>query len=269
MAAYMRPYSRLDRDYLRELREWRSGRSRNYRKFLILASPRSGSSWLVDLLRHHSALCVYGEVFNPNRIFTLPMLGSSDSPKILAVRDLFPARFAREYVFRGYEHEVRAVGLKIFYSDLERVGMGRLWNYLKADSALRVIHLFRRNLLQALVSDKIARETGHWRSHRSETTITLTQREYFKKALEFSKKYSDRLRAHKVLEIHYEDLLADVGEATTQALDFLQVTRVELESGIGKQEHRPISQSIANYTEWPILPMLTSSGIEVPTGHER
>ena len=249
---YTKPHSQLEKHYLADLMRWRSGESRDYQRFLVLASPRSGSSWLVDLLRDYAALCVYGEIFNPNRIFAHPTLQSSTSNKILAARDLFPARFARTYIFRGYKRETKAVGFKIFYNDLERFGMDRLWSYLMSERRLKVIHLQRRNLLRALISEKIAQATGNWRGGQSKTIIMLTQNEceaYFEKIMAYRKKYADRLKGHDALEVHYEDLTEAVADEMARALEFLGVDPIDLHSTVRKQEYRPMTRSVSNYVE--------------------
>ena len=45
-----------------------SGCSRKFRRFIVMAHPRSGASLLTGTLRQHSQILGFGEVFSPAQI---------------------------------------------------------------------------------------------------------------------------------------------------------------------------------------------------------
>ncbi|MFN3241874.1 MAG: sulfotransferase [Planctomycetota bacterium] len=85
------------------------------RRFIILASQRTGSNLLRSLLDSHPDVTAYAEVFLKDHSWFENQHGPKDSPALVAERDADPVAFAQKHVFRDYEESVKAVGFKLFY----------------------------------------------------------------------------------------------------------------------------------------------------------
>ncbi len=127
------------------------------KKFALITTARSGSTWMVDLLHQHPDVKMFGEMFltRKRRWFA----GSGDLPRYVEFPDKWPRLFS---VFHYLHHlytpsaPVRAVGFKLMYSDL-RVYPEILW-YL-ARHRIPGVHLVRENLLDVAISFEHMRST--------------------------------------------------------------------------------------------------------------
>jgi LPS sulfotransferase NodH len=128
--------------------------------FVVLTSPRTGSSWLVDTLRGHPRVETYRELFIPGGTERdAERYGSHGIPSFdTYVHGRRPPRtklgfMTRRiaYVNRLYEArpDVDAVGFKLTYRQAA-LNPGLL-PYLSL-RRVRVVHLMRMNLLSAIVS---------------------------------------------------------------------------------------------------------------------
>lgn len=133
--------------------------------FIIVCSARTGSNLLASLLNTNPAIRAAGEEFGE---FLLRR-----RPWILAQ----PQQYAEYHWRAGANPAVRAVGFRLFadHCTIERCSrdpvlvrsaghaglrrLERLWSYLAARPALRVVHLSRSNMLRQYVSLQIAQRT--------------------------------------------------------------------------------------------------------------
>jgi LPS sulfotransferase NodH len=207
--------------------------------FVVLTSPRSGSGWLIDLLSSHPEVVAYAELFHLERR-TAPGYGASDIPYFAPYLDSVSpwTRRARVYhratflrrVYAG-RHGARAVGFKLMY-DQAQAHRGLL--ELLALRRARVIHLTRANLLEALISWQVARETGIYNTRRGESpprTVVLLDAERLHARLEqdelavlWTRGRMERLRLPR-LEVSYEELVAHREAMLARILGFLGVER--------------------------------------------
>jgi LPS sulfotransferase NodH len=123
--------------------------------FLLLASARTGSNLLKDLLGGHSKVVCHGEIFNSD----VEEFGGFD--------------WARSYSWRRQLHVSThfnrplcstrtTVGFKVFLSQLEDMNLS-LTSFLEfLPSASKVVVLYRENILERYVSLKIAEKTQVW-----------------------------------------------------------------------------------------------------------
>lgn len=146
-----------------------SRRAKRPTAFVIFATPRTGSSWLVELLDAHPSVECHGERFYPGRGVRREV-GSLSFPRF----DDLPTRFLRRtrwtaaaeleaYVrllFRP-RRDVAAVGLKVM---LERARAREGLMAALRRRQVRAIHLVRRNTLARLVSLRAAVERGVFRA---------------------------------------------------------------------------------------------------------
>lgn len=140
-------------------------------RFIVLTSPRSGSTWIVDLLDSHPDITCFSEVFvhgyygrptdggNPNirtwdsfATTRLPELGRTGRLKLYF-------EYLDRHVFSA-AHGSRAVGFKLMYEQAMR-GFG-IPAYLKARN-VSIVHLIRHNHLDLILSEegRLARKMFH------------------------------------------------------------------------------------------------------------
>jgi hypothetical protein len=139
-------------------------------RFCVVASPRSGSTWLMDMLNNQPGIRAYGEVFlggtakvtGVNAGIQPPMRYGEfcDNGGHSAARGIMPYLRLLEADAKGYE----AVGFKAMYEQLR-------WFRLLGPALLmrgyRMVHLRRENLVDAYLSWLLSTDRGVW--HTSST----------------------------------------------------------------------------------------------------
>ncbi len=115
-------------------------------KFVIVTQPRCGTYWLMSLLDARPDVLVRGEVFNRNR------------PPVERT-----AKAALAALFRDtgkYEAQGTA-----FHPSVAQKGEWSegLYDELLADPEIKIVRMWRRNMLHMAVSLKEAEKTGWWR----------------------------------------------------------------------------------------------------------
>jgi LPS sulfotransferase NodH len=233
-----------------------SGPNRDYKKFIILAHQRSGSSLVISSLRRHPQVVGFGELFVSERIgFNIE--GYDNHSKVLhQARKLFPVKFLNHYIFSSYLEEKRAVGFKLFPNQLENPHFRCVWDWIQQNRDVAIIFLSRQNHLAAYTSLLIAKETGVYgitdESQRTSDTVTIDkdkclsefrERDMLKVAAK--KKISN----HSVMDITYEELNEDPVSAILRIQTFLGIDKIKPKITTVKQELRPLSEVIANYHE--------------------
>jgi hypothetical protein len=136
--------------------------STDYARFIIVSAARTGSHMLAAALNSSPNILCFREVLNDTLDFIQYGVEGYDdfSAEDMALRRDDPLRFLDERIFCQHPKEIRAVGFKFHY--------GHVYCFpgtverMAADKELRVLHLRRWNMLQALVSLKFAEKTGIW-----------------------------------------------------------------------------------------------------------
>jgi LPS sulfotransferase NodH len=205
--------------------------------FVVLTSPRSGSGWLIDMLSSHPEVVAYAELFHLERR-TAPGYGASDIPYFEPYLDSVSPWTTRARLYhraallgRVYAGRpgARAVGFKLMYDQAQaHRGLLELLSLRRA----RVVHLTRANLLEALISWQVARETGIYHTRRGEiaprTVVSLDAEGLHARlaqdelAVLRARSRLERLRLTR-LEVSYEELVAHREETLTSVLGFLGV----------------------------------------------
>jgi LPS sulfotransferase NodH len=203
--------------------------------FAVLTFPRSGSTWLMSELDSHPQIAAYDELFLGARGVQPEPTDVSDFVSYLAriprpVRRLGPLHRATylRAVFRE-RRGIEAVGFKLMYGQV-RANFGLL--PLFTVRRVRVVHLIRANLLDAVVSYEAGRASGVF--HRKpgdpapETRIHLDAtglRErlgYMEWDVARARVWLERYRLPR-LEISYEELVGRHDETLSAIRDFLGV----------------------------------------------
>ncbi len=205
---------------------------------------------LSSYLNSHTNAVVKAEVFSHDRL---------REPNGLALRD--PAQHLAREVFCAYPNSVKAVGFKLFYTHGRRVEpvQPTIWELLRNDPEIKVIHLVRNNILRSHVSEAIAFKTEKWTQSGRINKVSSNSKQVTldankcRKAFETTEQYREEadhfFAAHERLDISYEDLASEPQATLLRILSFLNLPPQRLGSYHSKQNPEPLSHLIENYTE--------------------
>ncbi len=238
------------------------GRS-DYARFVALGWYRTGSNLLLSLLNSDPAVAAYSELFSPrgvfwgNAVYAPPL--ADDAAR--AERAADGAAFLRRRVFRPHPAGVRAVGFKLFYPQVLEKPLPGLTEALRADPALRVLHLRRRNLFRVLVSTRVSKSTGQMAA-TSEDDVEEAQRGVAAERFEpeecraFFELLERRAAAceavfdaARVTSVVYEDLVADRGREMARVRAALGLPAAAATTRLVPQTTRPLAELVSNLDE--------------------
>jgi len=226
-----------------------------YTPFIVLGRSRVGSNLLRSLLNAHPEIMAFGEVFRDTTNPDWDHVGYFQAASSRALLQRDPVRFLQIRLLGRYPRAVRAVGFKIFYY---HAGGGRsgIWDWLRHQPAIKVIHLKRENLLQTHVSRKRAALTGQWVSTSGRPDETVSMHVDFDEALAdfeqtraWEEEFDRFFIGHDVLQVTYESLSTDIRSMTRRLEDFLQVSPQPLVPSTSRQAPYPLSAAVSNYVE--------------------
>lgn len=213
----------------------------NYRRFIVLTRDRTGSNMLVQALNSHPKIASDYEVF-------AKLYGRTEE-------EIMSHAFGRQPFY------IRAKGFKIFYYHPQDDSDSPVWEMLQAIEGLHVIHLKRRNILNALVSSRVAYQTGIYgvRNDREASSsieqlplIRFTPEELeadFHKNRQWED-WGKRTFADKpMLDVAYEDVARDLTREVGRVAEFLGLKAHTPKTDFRKQRTRPMYDVVENYGE--------------------
>lgn len=240
-----------------------------YSKFVIISHLRSGTHMLRTLLESHPALVCQTEVFNsddPALPFPLATPGK-DILEQWVYRDFDPAIKSVGFVLQAYH----PWGLKAFPGIRENPSWGDIWDLLEAMPGLRVIHLWRENLLRRHLSHVMARQTGTWHNWDPGRVAAITHlhtpqagavipgdrprvildpdllRVDFEEVEQLHRAVVRRFGSGQYLALSYEQLCRDSEGQGARLLEFLELPAQPLAAAVSRLENRPLPDSIQNF----------------------
>jgi LPS sulfotransferase NodH len=238
----------------------------------LIASARSGSSWLASLLASHPAVRFHGELFNLEHA---PLHALQDPFAYLDERLGDDAGVAR-VGFRLLQHQARPSYLDDFLAELDQgrrscvdwrrhfprrpvtaemlPALPALWQALCDGRRYAVIHLQRRNLLRQHLSHQrlMAESRARWCGSPAVSNggVTLAAERLVERFEQHSRAV-DALRAFfaeaRPLEVAYEDLLDDPAGEQARILRFLDLPPAPLRSTVQRPAPRPLREAVINY----------------------
>jgi hypothetical protein len=125
-------------------------------QFIIIASARTGSSHLVNMLGAHPEIFCNGNVYHPRQVWVFWPEAKNNRTlrnELLQLRKEDPAGLAQRVFDTNFGRP--HVGFKIFDRQHDQI-----LEKLIADSAVRKIILYRRNVLANFSSKQAAKKTG-------------------------------------------------------------------------------------------------------------
>jgi LPS sulfotransferase NodH len=243
--------------------------------FIILANPRSGSTFVADMLRSHPGTKVYGELFlnrprrerplwEPNDLeFARAFVDRHAGKRAHLVRPYWTLRYL-QHVFD--QPDVRAAGVKLMYEQVRKWPEAML--YVTA-RRVRVVHLRRRNLLDIVLSDLVRQQKGVWqvatdgrpqlpgaRQTPDEPKVRLDPDELMRSLNHLARNqrvFRAWLTATRTptLDVDYERLVAE-RELFGDVLEFVGLERDEwrqLQTGLAKMNTKTHAELIENIGE--------------------
>jgi LPS sulfotransferase NodH len=232
-----------------------NGRARpsRTRKLVLIGHARTGSTLLGMAIAQHPGIAMHGELFHPDRLQRARIAGTR-RPYCDGADG---AIYVREMILESELAGFQVVGLKLLYDQARTPGANEVWNFLRGDPGVHVIHIVRRNLLAIYVSFEVARRTAVW---------SLPVEQHGSSACEpfdidpddcakfFAQIEARRFRAdawfagHRTLTIEYERDLFDMFAATIERIwKFMGVASFPAVRALRKQACRPIRQQIRNF----------------------
>jgi LPS sulfotransferase NodH len=225
----------------------------SYTQFMICSQPRSGSTYLEELLNSHPHICSYGEFIDQDRTRT------TDHKICLydTLREKNPLKFLQKYIYVAHSSKTRAVGTKIMLNNqqLFRGKNKKLMQHIANSQNIRIIHLVRKNELEKVASHKIARirkKFHETKNQKNNITITLDFErcmKRFERNNTNNERFADLVSQHPCIQVDYDELCASPEKILKKILTFLGVSQIPLKAKLRKIEHRPLKKIILNYDE--------------------
>ncbi len=212
--------------------------NKNYTKFIVISRSRTGSNLLISLLNSHPDIVAKGEMFSN--------LNGENSKTIW------------NDIFDKMPNKIKRVGFKIFYYHPQDSDSKEVWDFIKNDDSINIIHLTRGNMLKTVVSRQIAVKTNKWSQYNNRVIPVEEKRivldiDYclneFESTKEFEKNIKKEYEREKFKELTYEDLIEDNQEVMNQIFNFLEVRNVKVLSSHKKQNKEKLEDLIINYKE--------------------
>jgi len=201
------------------------------------------------MLDQHTQIEAHLEVFNDD-----PRYRNEARGRTLAEGE-DGASFVHWLFTRPVKPGCRAVGFKLMYHHAHMEASKTVWTYLASEPRLVVLHLHRANLLEVIVSHRLAERTGVWQAPpiwwpRRAGKVMLSPDDclrYFDNVLEERKEALERFAAFKPMSISYEDLTTNRQLVLNRITEALGVHPFTPKTEIRKLERLPMRKRVSNY----------------------
>lgn len=213
--------------------------NKNYKKFIVISTSRTGSTLLMALLNNHKNVICDGELFKN-------LNGKSC-----------------EYIwydfFNHKPKNIKQVGFKLFYSH-PRDKDKTVWDIILNDKDIKIIHLMRKNILRIYLSQRIGIKTKQWTENVNRPhNISLESKKVdidfqecsdaFNKITDYQDKTKQMFKNHEYLEVYYEDIVENREIELDRIFDFLNVEKMEVTANNKKQNPETFDELINNYSD--------------------
>lgn len=237
-------------------------------RFIILCPARTGSTMLRMAINSHPSVTCHGELLGPNRILGFEKARMSKT--VLTDNEAMDLRSANSFEFiynNAFTINSSAVGFKLLYSQVGDIQFAELMEKLVTDTEIRIVHLWRRNLLDRYLSFRLLlasiKATG---GKDVENKSVLAKRREVNKpaavsvppefvAQDCRNQIAARNRmlsyfsGHPIYEMVYEDLIASPASYLDALCDFLSVERKPLHLPAKREQTISKKEYFSNYQE--------------------
>ncbi|MBU2103030.1 MAG: hypothetical protein ABH865_00115 [Candidatus Omnitrophota bacterium] len=209
-------------------------------KFVICATPRSGSTLLVHMLNFHPSIHCEFEVLRSRPLFpTMYLEGRCAS---LKEKQVYGCKIMVHQIT-----DLRYASSRDFLGGLNRRG----W---------KIVVLNRRNIFMQAISSCVARVTGRWTSTAGAAPQTpepvSIEYEYLLKKIEDQERWTSHqkslLEGVPYLECVYEDDLLESGyhqKTADRIFAYLDLSFVPIRPHLERLLNKPLGELIENYSE--------------------
>ncbi len=208
------------------------------RRFVILGLPRSGTTYLMTLLRTHPQVFCTGELFNPKAVVEADGVRDESFEAVIEGRDYDPEGFVTRFFDRPHAPKVAVAGFKFMLGHNIRA-----FHALAADPDLILIHVWRENRLAQISSLMKAAQTNRWAQSKADAHVDakihsnprqISKRWHEYEMTDFLFKSWLQQQPHQKISLEYKELFAP--EFNRRICDFLEVAQDEkMKSGLVKQ----------------------------------
>ncbi len=233
-------YSRLIKFKKNNINQLRG--NTDYKKFVIISRSRTGSTLLMALLNNHSEVICEGELFkNLNGL----------SCKIIW-----------QNFFNKKPKIIKQVGFKLFYYHPFENDK-QVWEFIKKEKDITIIHLVRNNLLRSFTSQKIGEKTKQWtenknRPHEIDLLSKKIKLNYkdclntFEKIKRYEEITREDFKSFNFIEVSYEDLNSNRDEELNKIFNKLGLFNEKVGTVMKKQNPESLQVLIENFEELKI-----------------
>jgi hypothetical protein len=226
------------------------------RTIVLLSSYRFGSSLMMNYLNAHPGIYRRGEVLNPDEIIYGNLHGASRARVTLHLKAMC------------FAPPGRVALVKLMDSQIEDNGL-TLDDVITTLNQPYIIAVYRRDLLSAYVSLRIAHQNGVWYSTDRANDLRIpiqlhALRNFVRETRQRWTHNSARLRAYKrAVIVAYEDFSEHPERTVYDIFDFLGFPRRGPVTETVRQNPAPLSRKIENYAELGLDEMLARGELEL------
>ncbi|TRY32842.1 sulfotransferase domain-containing protein [Aliiglaciecola sp. M165] len=238
------------------------------KKFIVLTNGRSGSNYLVDVLNQHQSVYNFGEVLGPwskkRKFKTLFNISTEEnyldfiytSRFFFYISQLFYLTKDRASFSPKKRRYVTHIGIKDFGINFQRLNLG---SWLKDNTDVAVIHLYRRNQLDRYISlcamqksGTVMSKDGAQKNKLSIDCIDLLRTlSVYEEEMAYQTQLASQLNAERVYSIAYEDLfMTNQKQALIDGMfEFLGLGTIKVTDRHKKILSNDLSDRIDNHKE--------------------
>lgn len=220
-------------------------------KAVIVTNGRTGSNLLVSHLNQSQEVRAYGEIFGTYYL--------NHDFLVRRIRDRGALWHLDDMLMRMGNERVTCV--KILYRDFEEryrniwslPSLGQLFHRLESDDSLRIIHLVRENLLDVVLSNALAKQSGQFVGKTYEVKKISIPPRLCQRKMEGIAAREEKCRAAfrgpRYLELSYEELTSDTTNVLKRLQTFLGLAPFTVQARLKKQNKASRAESLENYDE--------------------
>ena len=130
-----------------------------------------------------------------------------------------PLDFLESEVFCRWPREIGAVGFKLFYYHARDGALAAIWDYIRSEPEILIVHIKRLNILEQYLSLTVAHATNIWstsgRPSAAADPIQLDPddcQEHFEKVRAYERDCEALFAGRQVETVTYEELVVDRSE---------------------------------------------------------
>ena len=231
-------------------------------KFFVAGMPRTGSTLLATTLDQNPKIKMHGELFHP-------VMTERAGPHALNVRgkprffdpDAEDAiAFLSKEVWSNRGLKKHAVGFKLFGDYVKAPTTDKLFlRILEAFPDVKLVTIWRENLLDCLISRQVARSSGKWmessKSNQSETNVVMVEiapamAENFFQGYSNVKTFLGQISSEvPSFSVDYDELTNNFESVSANLFDFLGVSASAVNQAIKKQRTHTRKDYVVNWEE--------------------